>query len=496
MRISKSLLLLFMLVCANLFCASGELLELSSLSLSDPRATWNVGFCQFKAIEVAPHHTNLLKTIPNLIYQKLSNCSDHILTEKEKLFILENIFNEAIRSNQKQISNLQKEIDLLFFDRTQNESTKTSKQKSMRELFLKNDDLLKAMENLEFYKIEDKKKVEFVSASSEDFLFPSLIQTPTEFMQEKKLDMLVSGEVEEVEGYIYFTAAIYSCYSDEPLTKFTKGAASNEVQNIIEASCQQMIEALLGRSWASVTIETMPMSATIRFSDGERGVGIIERIFINPGFYKIRLDAPGFISEEIELSLSGYDELSYSFTMQKDVLNPIVVQTFPSGADLYLSSQWKGKTPLLVEDAGIGEPFIIRKEGFGDFYGNMSDYEKLVAPLVDFDLKSSLYLSENLLQAKRDDLYNSLTMMAVSVPFFLFGLSYDKKWDEFESTISSNPLNYATSGKQRFDKKFFDVKGTRGGLAFINQTGLTLFVVSIINLFIDMVEYVQIYDKM
>lgn len=492
----KFLVPLFFFSAISLFAQTNEGLALSSLSLSDPRAKWSVGFCQFQSIALSPSHSNLLKTIPNLIYQKLSNCKEHILTQEEKLFLLENIFDAAIRENQKQLSALQKEIDLLFFNRSDTVSTKTTKQKSIRELFLKIDELTKAKENIDLYTIEPIKQVEFISASGEDFLFPSLIQKPTEFMRDKKLDMFITGVVEEIEGYIYFTASLYSCYSDNPIVEFTSGALANEVQSIIEKSCQKMIEQLLGREWASVTVEAQPFSASIRFNDGERGVGIVERIYIKPGQYKIRLDAPGYISEEIELNLNMYDELSYSFTMQKDLINPIVVQTIPNNADFYLSSQWKGKTPLLIEDAGIGEPFILRKDGFSDYYGSMSDYEELTSPLISLDLKSSLYLSEELLRSKREDLYNSLTMMAVSVPFFLFGLSYDKKWEEFESSLSTNPLSYGTSGIMKFDKNFFDVKRTRSGLALINQAGLTLFVVSIVNLIIDMVEYVQIYDKM
>lgn len=471
-------------------------IPLSSVKLKDQKSFWNIGICEMKDKGIAPAHYNILKTLPNLFYEKLLLCVSHRLTEKEQGSLLKTLFEEEIRSKQQELSRSQKELDKLFFSRNDVSNEKINKQKSIREIFLRIDELKLAKQRFSFYEIENEKKIKLLPEGGESSFFPSLNREPGDFMEENSLDMLIFGEVESIQGFFYYTIRLCSRYEKEPLLEIRNGGTLNDLPNLVSKELSSFIEKVLGRPWANVTIETWPMSATIRFNDGEKGVGILNRIYILPGRYKFRLDAPGYISEEIDLVLEANEEASHSIRMQKDVSNPMVIQTFPAQVDVYFSSEWKGKTPLLVEDAGVGEPFILRREGFSDYYGNMNDYERLSSTLINIEMNSSIYINDDLLKSKRADLYDSLTMMAVGVPLFLFGFSYDEKWKSFQS--SQPPLPFIPSGRGgfSFDKKFFDIQRTRSGLNLLNQAGLSLFISSAINLIIDMVEYVELFDKM
>lgn len=471
-------------------------LSLSSINLTDKKSSWDVGICEMKDKGILPAHYSILKTLPNLFYEKLLLCQYHQLKEEEQKAILDRFFEEAILTKQQELSKAQKEFDKLFFSREEISNAKADKQKSIREIFLRIEELKLAREKSFLYSIEAQKKVKLMPEKDESSFFPALTGSPKEFMEEKSLDMLISGEVEYIQGFFYYQIQLHSRYEKEPLLQIKNGGTLNDLPALVSKELSPFIEKILGRAWANVTIETWPMSATIRFNDGEKGVGILNRIYLLPGHYKVRLDAHGYISEEIDLVLEPNEEASHTIRMQKDLGKPIVIQTFPAQVDLYFSSEWKGKTPLLVEDAGVGEPFILRKENFSDFYGNMNDYENISSEIINIDLNSSIYINDTLLKSKRKDLYDSLTMMAVGVPFFLFGFSYDEKWKEFQGKLPSSPFVPSGKGGFTFDKKNFDVQRTLSGLTLLNQAGLSLFISSAINLIIDMVEYVELFDKM
>ncbi len=247
---------------------------------------------------------------------------------------------------------------------------------------------------------------------------------------------------------------------------------------------------VLGRPWASLFLETFPLSATIAFNDGANGVGIINRIYIDPATYLVRLNAPGFIAEEVEVILQPNEEASFSLRMQTDIASPVVLQSFPSGADVYLSSEWKGKTPLLLENAGVSEPFVVRKDNFSDYYGSIEDIENSI---LNFELHSSRFVNEDLFELKRKDMYNSITMLVVGVPFFLFGFAYDEKWKAIQDT--DFPANNPILGN-RFQQSYFNISTTRNSLALLSQSGIAVFGIGIVNMFVDMIEYVAVYDKM
>lgn len=488
---------LFLLVFQNLIFS--QLFEdEKKVELTDDRESWKVGVTQFYDRGVTPELSYLLKSIPLVLYEKIKNCESHLLTQNEISFLSKKRIEKELLDKKVSLSGKQKELDELFFDRNATAEKKKAIQTQIRTLYLEIEKLRLFEATPDKVAVETEKSIELVIVSEESPLLINTAGSPAQIIMDNKLDMLVTGRVEQVEGLIYYRIELYNRHLAEPLIIRLNGAEYSKLDELIEEDSKEIVATVLGREWSNIIIETWPLTAVIRFSDGEKGVGIISRTYMEPGTYLVRLDAPGFISEEIEVILHYGEKLDYKLRMQKDLNYPVVLQSYPAGADIYLSSEWVGKTPMLVENGGFDEPFVIRKEGYTDFYGTLEEQEMV---LQNITLLSSDFMTASLLEQKRDDMYNSLTMMAIGVPFFLFGLGFNEKFEdtmaEMTSKVSSTTtVDGVVTTSNNFSKDYYDLSTSKAGMTLLNEIGFTLFASSIINLFIDMVQYVNVYDNM
>ena len=110
------------------------------------------------------------------------------------------------------------------------------------------------------------------------------------------------------------------------------------------------MEAILGL----VLIKAHPEGATILVNDAERGKSPLLITDLPLGNYRVRIEAPTFVSKEIELSIKDRIPIKIDTVLMANTAT-IEMTSEPSGARVLLNGLDKGLTPLTVDGIPAGE---------------------------------------------------------------------------------------------------------------------------------------------
>jgi hypothetical protein len=97
------------------------------------------------------------------------------------------------------------------------------------------------------------------------------------------------------------------------------------------------------------------------------------------------------------------------------------IETSPPGADVYLDSVWKGKTPLTLETPAERTRVQLGLEGFYDLPLSIGPG---TAPEISLILQPDVGSRVEIQQKARDDFYTAFGFFAVSLPIPLFCNSF------------------------------------------------------------------------
>ena len=83
-----------------------------------------------------------------------------------------------------------------------------------------------------------------------------------------------------------------------------------------------------------------------------------------PGPHEIVLKKHGIPGKTTEINLDKYEQKDINIEMTETIDKKIVLQTFPSGADIYIDSEWRGVSPLRLDIYSSPSAVRIKKSGY------------------------------------------------------------------------------------------------------------------------------------
>ncbi len=203
------------------------------LDLNFSKDEWNVGVAEFRDLGVTPDQSHLLKLIPTMLYERILPCDSHLLTNKEIEILAIEFYKDKILSLQKSLSTQQKEYDEMFFERDVTDETRKAKSISIRELYFELERYKQIQTRLELIEIEKEFPCNIIDNGEENPLYPVVEINIQDFMKDKKIDMLLTGTVEQIEGLIFYTIELFSAGIDEPVLSLRRGGDYQTVQDLM-----------------------------------------------------------------------------------------------------------------------------------------------------------------------------------------------------------------------------------------------------------------------
>ncbi|HUI71648.1 MAG TPA: PEGA domain-containing protein [Spirochaetia bacterium] len=403
----------------------------------DKKDKWVVGFCAFNAERLPAEDQYLTYSIPLILKNQLAGLSTHALPGPERDSIRKALVTDELEKVEEGVTALYKGRDALLLDSTGPNIPSTQaaddkiKAALARQAFLKTLDLSRI-------KVADEKPLEVKEGTGVGKLFDALTIPASVFCQRQGIDLLVGGLVREVEGYVLLDVWAYEATTGTVPISYTDAARKEEVYQSVPEAGRQLTGLLLGKPWATISFMPDPPEGSLYINGKLVATGRTPVLYVVPGKLDIRVAAPGYYDLVQTLTLNSDEDTSLMATLQKEKAGTIFISSTPAGADVYVESVWKGKTPLVMEKPFGRTRVDVTEEGFYDMPFSISDSSP---SQVSVPLPPDTISRDAIQKKARDDFYDSFAWFVVSlpIPLFCYAFALDSSVQYNELIAQGNP---------------------------------------------------------
>ena len=253
---------------------------------------------------------------------------------------------------------------------------------------------------------------------------------------ENKLDLLVYGKIETVGPYLNIDLILYVAATDEEVWKSAEYAAFDDIDGLVTSLERPLATALAGRAFGRALFSVSPETAEVMV-DGKT-YPTNNPLFYSQGSYLATVSAPGYRTLSSRFAIIPGTDTKITIQLTSLQAAPVFVESFPSGAALYIDGALFGVTPL--ELAGVQYPRVLtaRMDGFDDLKLVIRPGFDMDRVVLDLQASDGLRYADRFEQAK-GAFYQSLGWFIVSLPLTV--LSYGT----LNSYLSMVPLPNSVS---------------------------------------------------
>jgi hypothetical protein len=422
MKLRMIVFLNLSILCSPIY--SDQQLPLPDLSLKKD-TVWTVAFAAFKGKNLSRENDHLVRSLPLLVKGELDEIHKHYFTADAKEEYRKTIINNELKNQYTQLLQLEKSKDDFFFE-NQNTPDAAKRLDDLKTNISKRNDLIARIKAYDDSQIvfPDEMPVSYLSTEKNETLFDAPRFSPLQYVIDKNINLLVYGDVEEVQGYLMITVQALERSFEKIVFTASKVVAADEISSFAEEIKNGLARAIMGSDWGSLTVTTGNPKSILYINDEFAGIGNFRLTYIKPGEKKIHIEAPGYLSQEKTITLIADEDTKLTFKLEKQELAKVRLNSDPSGANVYIDSEWAGKTPLDIEKTDAMQRVLLKMNDYDDYSFHIDQSTKaelsitLVKHTIDLNARQS---------AARDSFYGSFGFFLVSIafPIFLSGYSQD-----------------------------------------------------------------------
>ena len=378
---------------------------------ADPRAAWRVGFSALRAVHLTADDAYLGSAIPRLLRERLAPIRRHRLSADERRAHAQRVLAGAVRAASERLRELQRERDQQVLARADTAAvdeqlaTVRGRLRELRDL---------PLEELE---IAAHKPVALAAAGSDDPLLPAPRFSPLQATREADLDLLITGELEEVEGVLFLQIDALDSNLGRRVLSHHDVLRPERADATLRELEQRLARLLVGEPWGTLSVRPNPAHSAVYVDGAFAGFGVTELPYQTLGAHTIRVTAPGHEPLEREVALAG-SGLTLAPALVPVPSPPVTIVSQPPGAALYLDARYLGVTPLQVAVTERPARLLLRLAGYRDAALILRPGSAL--PRVD--LVPDEYDRAARQEQQRDRFYGRLGALVVSLagPLILF----------------------------------------------------------------------------
>ncbi len=449
----------------------------------DDEPYWTVGVATFSGRNLQEENQYLRHSFPLALRERLVSVRLHFFTPEERDGYRRAVIRRAASRRGVELQKLRRERDALFFqDRDPGELEREQASFDLR--------LSQAAEELArltaldpaAVEVPERKELRFAEGSPAEVLLPEAGRAPLAAAQDRKVNLLIYGSFEEIQGYLYLEVRAVDAALQREVYAYADAAGREDLGPDMEAVVEGLTKVLWGRDWASLAVTASPGEARIYLDDSLLGTGQARLDFVSPGERALRVELEGYETLKRTVLVEPYSLTELDISLEKLPESLIGVGSDPAGAALYRGSTWLGVTPLQVARPETLSRFLLRLEGFRDeplYLGPTSP------ATVSFKLAPAD--ADPLARQKRDRnrFYAAFGLFALSLPLPIFSWSLVGDYMVgYQSAYASGNLSEA--------QRLLDA-GTGFYYAYLGTLGLSTGLA--VNMLIQLVRYVRSADR-
>ena len=326
---------------------------------ADTRADWRVGITALRAVHLSAQNAYLASAIPRLLLERLAPVRRHRLSADERLGRARLVLTDATRVARDRLAELQRRRDRAALARTDTDE--------LEQQLAEARDRLRALRELPLEELEIAvhKPLVMTEVGSDDPLLPAPRFSPLQAAREADLDLLITGELEEVEGVLFMQIRALDGNLDRQVLSFRDVVRGERLDDTLAEVERQLAELLLGEPWGTLRVAPTPAQSAVYVDGVFAGLGVIELPYQVLGPHTVRVTAPGHepLERTVTLAASG---ATLAPALEPLASRPVTVVSEPPGATLYLDSRYLGITPLQVAASERPARVLVRLEGYRD----------------------------------------------------------------------------------------------------------------------------------
>lgn len=387
--------------------------------LPEAREEFRVGIAAFATSEAGVESRIAGFTFPRLLLEHLDRIDEHDLSDEELGAYASRRLTSAAGSAAAELRSAVEARDRLLFSTTDDEEQREQERAAADERVAEARALLEAIRATDpaVLPTADSRPLVFWDGHAEGRLLPAVdAASVADVAGEEDLDLVLWGEVEEIEGYLAIDVIAYHRFLETNTPAGGTIARPEEVGLDARPVAREAAGALLGRRFASLQVVASVAEAAVYVDGVLLGYGEVSAPFLRPGAHDIRVTADGFVPAGREVTLEADELVVESVELAPGRERVVRIQSSPAGADVYADSVWVGRTPL--DHRFPAEPTVVRLRREGHLESRFV-VDAASPPVVNRALlPDSIDWSEELV-TERDDFYQALTWFVVSVPVTL-----------------------------------------------------------------------------
>jgi len=450
---------------------------------ADDEPQWTVGVASFAGRDLEEENRYLLHSFPLALRERLGSVRLHFFTPLEQEGYRRAVLRRAVRRRGQELEKLRRERDALFFQERPPGELQRERESYERRLRQAAEELagLAALDPAGV-QLPERKEVRFASGPRGELLLPEAAPAPLAAATEHKVNLLIYGSFEQIQGYLYLEVRAVDAALEREVYAYSDAAAREELGPAMEAAVEGLTQVLWGRDWASLMVKVPQPEARIFLDGSLLGEGQASLDFVAPGEHELRVEMEGYESLERTIRIDPYSLTELELPLEKLPESLIAVASDPTGAALYRGSTWLGLTPLEVARPESLARFLLRLEGFRDepLYLGPSSPAAVSFSLAPAD-------ADPLARQKRERnrFYTAFGLFALSLPLPI--ISWAIVGDSmvgYQSALNKGDLDAARRLQSLGTGFYYSYLGTLG-----LSTGLA------VNMVIRLIRYVRSADR-
>ncbi len=407
------LLSLLLLWGAPLGAADTQPRDADELLPEDAGEIWRLGFAAltYQDQELADEHEHLSSGIPLLLVDTFSELELRVYTDEERAALAQDTVQVAKRDVGLRLKELRDRRDAVVFTQLSREERQERYESLAPQVRTAEMELARlARYDADQVEIPVESRIQLVEDETRVLQAAS---RPAQTAREANLDGLVYGSLEPVGEYLYLELALYSEVLDRDLGHVSLTALPEELSSLLYELEDELAALLLGRDVARLSVSSGREDIAVFLDDELLGYGNVERRFLLPGRYEVRIEGRNLPMQSKQINLEAQTRSELEFALEPAETSGRIVESLPSGADVYSDSVWIGRTPLRVELGESDEHIVLLRKGF---YRSQFILGAETSTAVQRDLELDRGGTGRLIEDRRNGFYMAFGFFVLSVP--------------------------------------------------------------------------------
>jgi hypothetical protein len=450
---------------------------------ADEEPYWTVGVASFSALNLEAENQYLRHSFPLALRERLASVRLHFFGEEERDGYRRAVIRRAARRQGGEIAKLRRERDALFFQNK--DPGELEREQAAYDLRLGQAvDELASLATLDPAGVEvpERKEVRFAEGPRGEVLLPEAGRAPLAAAADQKVNLLIYGSFEEIQGYLYLEVRAVDAALEREVYAYTDAAGREGLAPAMEAAVEGLTKILWGRDWASLAVTASPGQARIYLDDSLLGSGEARLDFVSPGERTLRVELEGYETLTRTLQVQPYSLTELELGLEKLPESLIAVGSDPAGAALYRGSTWLGVTPLEVARPQTLSRFLLRLEGFRDEPLYLGPTSPATVSLALAAAEADPFVRQ---KRERNRFYAAFGLFALSLPLPIFSWALVGDYMVgYQNALDLGDFNEA----QRLQSI-----GTGFYYTYLGTLGLSVGLA--VNMVLQLVRYVRAADR-